>query len=43
MGQDMHEALTLMSYGWIDTGPFTGVGYRLEDIQQAFDTFPGRM
>ncbi|MCY3994808.1 MAG: alcohol dehydrogenase catalytic domain-containing protein [Rhodobacter sp.] len=42
MGQDMHDALTLLSHGRIDTEPFTGAEYGLEDIQLAFDTFDRR-
>ena len=42
MGQDMHDALTLLTYGRIDTRPFVGVDYALEDIQAAFDTFADR-
>ncbi len=42
MGQDMHDALTLLTHGRIDTGPFTGAEYGLEDIQRAFETFSGR-
>ena len=42
MGQDMHDALTLLTYGRINTDPFTGAEYRLEEIQQAFDTFADR-
>ena len=42
MGQDMHDALTLLTYGRIDTKPFLGADYALEDIQSAFDTFADR-
>ena len=42
MGQDMHDALTLLTHGRINAEPFTGADYRLEDIQQAFDTFADR-
>lgn len=42
MGQDMHDALTLLSHGRIDTAPFTGVDYPLASIQEAFDTFADR-
>ena len=42
MGQDMHDALTLLTYGRIDTKPFLGADYALEDIQAAFDTFADR-
>lgn len=43
MGQDMHDALTLLTHGRIRTGPFTGAEYRLEDIQRAFETYPERI
>ncbi len=43
MGQDMHDALTLLNHGRINTEPFTGAEYGLEEIQQAFDTFADRM
>ncbi len=42
MGQDMHDALTLLTYGRIDTAPFLGADYALEDIQAAFDSFAER-
>jgi L-iditol 2-dehydrogenase len=42
MGQDMHDALTLLTHGRIDTAPFTGVDFDLEDIQAAFDSFADR-
>lgn len=42
MGQDMHDALTLLVHGRIRTEAFTGASYALEDIQQAFDTLPQR-
>jgi L-iditol 2-dehydrogenase len=42
MGEDMHDALTLLTHGRIDTRPFTGAGWPLEDIQAAFDTFADR-
>ena len=42
MGQDMHDALTLLTHGRIKTERFTGVDYSLEDIQMAFDTFADR-
>ena len=42
MGQDMHDALSLLTYGRIDTKPFLGADYALEDIQAAFDTFADR-
>ncbi len=42
MGEDMHDALTLLTHGRINTAPFTGADYRLEDIQEAFDSFYDR-
>ena len=42
MGEDMHDALTLLTHGRIDTSPFTGADYPLERIQEAFDTFADR-
>ena len=42
MGQDMHDALTLLTHERINAEPFTGVDYKLQDIQQAFDTFAAR-
>lgn len=42
MGQDMHDALTLLSHGRIETDVFTEATYPLEDIQRAFDTFADR-
>lgn len=42
MGQDMHDALTLLSHGRIRTERFTGKTFQLQDIQTAFDTFPDR-
>jgi L-iditol 2-dehydrogenase len=42
MGEDMHDALTLLAHGRIDTAPFTGADFGLEDIQRAFDTFRDR-
>ncbi|MEM0946462.1 MAG: alcohol dehydrogenase catalytic domain-containing protein [Pseudomonadota bacterium] len=41
-GQDMHDALTLLSHGRIGTDAFTGAEYALEDIQVAFDSFAER-
>ena len=38
MGQDMHDALSLLSHGRIETGPFTGSAFPLAEIQQAFET-----
>lgn len=42
MGQDMHDALTLLVHGRIRTGAFTGAAYPLDDIQSAFDSFAER-
>jgi L-iditol 2-dehydrogenase len=42
MGEDMHDALTLLTHGRIDTRPFTGADWPLEDIQAAFDSFADR-
>lgn len=42
MGQDMHDALTLLTHGRIDTALFTGASYPLADIQRAFDSFADR-
>ncbi|WP_246594721.1 zinc-dependent alcohol dehydrogenase [Mameliella sediminis] len=42
MGQDMHDALSLLVHGRIKTEAFTGASYALTDIQAAFDTFADR-
>ncbi|WP_217356224.1 zinc-dependent alcohol dehydrogenase [Ruegeria arenilitoris] len=42
MGQDMHDALTLLTHGRIKTDRFTGASYALDHIQQAFDSFADR-
>jgi len=42
MGEDMHDALTLLRHNRIDTAPFSGAAYDLEDIQVAFDTHAAR-
>ena len=42
MGQDMHDALTLLTHGRIATQPFTGASFALEEIQQAFDSMAKR-
>lgn len=42
MGQDMHDALTLLVHGRINPAPFLGADYALADIQTAFDTFKDR-
>jgi len=42
MGQDMHDALTLLTHGRIKTDVFSGADYPLAQIQTAFDTFADR-
>jgi len=42
MGQDMHDALTLLTHGRVKTELFTGTAYPLEQIQVAFDSFADR-
>ena len=42
MGEDMHDALTLLTHGRIDTTPFTGAEFPLDKIQEAFDSFADR-
>ena len=42
MGEDMHDALTLLTHGRIKTTAFTGTAYPLEDIQAAFDNYADR-
>ena len=42
MGQDMHDALTLLVHQRIKTDLFTGVEYPLAQIQAAFDSFADR-
>ena len=42
IGEDMHDALTLLTHGRINTHNFTGVEYPLSDIQTAFETFASR-
>lgn len=42
MGEDMHDALTLLTYGRFKTAAFTTAIYALGDIQTAFDTFADR-
>ena len=39
MGEDMHDALTLLAHGRIMTAPFTRATYPLDDIQAVFDSF----
>ena len=42
MGEDMHDALTLLSHGRLKTQAFTTANYTLDNIQTAFDTFQAR-
>lgn len=42
IGENMHDALTLLVHGRIDTGLFTDALFDLDDIQSAFDTFHER-
>ena len=42
MGEDMHDALTLLAHGRIDTAAFTGAEYPLDRIQEAFDSYADR-
>lgn len=42
MGEDMHDALTLLAYGRFKTDAFTAASYPLDDIQTAFDTLSSR-
>jgi 2-desacetyl-2-hydroxyethyl bacteriochlorophyllide A dehydrogenase len=39
IGDDMHEALTLLRYGRIDANPFLQTTRRLEDVQEAIEGF----
>lgn len=39
MGDDMHEALTMLRFGRIDTGPFLNESRPLEDVQPAIEAF----
>jgi L-iditol 2-dehydrogenase len=41
-GPDMHDALTLLVHGRIDTAPFTGADFPLDGIQDAFDSHADR-
>lgn len=41
-GPDMHDALTLLRHDRINTTPFTGADYALDQIQEAFDSFADR-
>ena len=42
MGEDMHDALTLLAHGRFRTDAFTGACFELDDIQTAFDTLNER-
>lgn len=42
MGEDMHDALTLLAHGRFRTDAFTQASYALDEIQTAFDTFSAR-
>ena len=42
MGEDMHDALTLLAHGRFKTDRFTEATYPLEDIQAAFESVPQR-
>jgi threonine dehydrogenase-like Zn-dependent dehydrogenase len=42
MGEDMHDALTLLAHGRFNTQAFTGASFALQDIQTAFDTLTER-
>jgi threonine dehydrogenase-like Zn-dependent dehydrogenase len=42
MGEDMHDALTLLVHGRFRTGAFTRASWPLERIQDAFDTLADR-
>jgi L-iditol 2-dehydrogenase len=42
MGEDMHDALTLLTHGRIDTSPFTQAEFPLDRIQEAFDSYADR-
>lgn len=42
MGEDMHDALTLLAHGRFRTDAFTGASFALDDIQTAFDTLGDR-
>lgn len=43
MGEDMHDALTLLSHRRFNTRHFTQAQYELEDIQSAFESIPERI
>lgn len=42
MGEDMHDALTLLAHGRFQTDAFTRAQYSLADIQTAFETLSAR-
>lgn len=42
MGEDMHEAVTLLTHNRFKTQAFTQASYPLDQIQQAFETVPQR-
>ncbi|MDB5556114.1 MAG: yjmD [Rhizobium sp.] len=42
MGEDMHDALTLLTHGRFDLKAFRGASYKLADIQHAFEDIPKR-
>lgn len=42
MGEDMHDALTLLVHKRFDTAPFTASTYPLASIQEAFETLKER-
>lgn len=42
MGEDMHDALTLVGHGRFDLSLFTGASFPLAEIQQAFETLGER-
>jgi 2-desacetyl-2-hydroxyethyl bacteriochlorophyllide A dehydrogenase len=42
MGEDMHDALTLLAHGRFRTEAFTGAAYPLADIQSAFESLADR-
>jgi 2-desacetyl-2-hydroxyethyl bacteriochlorophyllide A dehydrogenase len=42
MGEDMHDALTLLAHGRFRTDAFTGAAFPLDRIQEAFDTLAAR-
>ena len=42
MGEDMHDALTLLAHGRFQTGAFTGASFPLDRIQEAFESLSSR-